>query len=237
MAVDNGSFIADMEINIPANTDPRYEGAAQIRAVKRMVQDSFPNVDGAVTSDVATLNYMTDGTQGRFIGETTMFQGLPEDIPAGWVLSDGTIQNGYQTMDLRSKFIMGYDDVQSISQPIRTTGGENNPDLSTHLVSEEHVLTTSQIPEHQHLDRYNDYAGRYGDSEFGRIASPRVVSAYDVGSAQQSNQRGYGGPEGGGLGHSHGLVAEFENDGTTPTFDNRPEYVVLAYIVYVGKTV
>lgn len=234
MAIDNGNYIAGMNINIPAPTDPRYEGAEQIKAVKRMVQESFPNIDGEVTATVSELNKMTDGTQGRFIGETTMFQGLIEDIPVGWVLSDGTIQNGFQTVDLRDKFIMGYNNIKDASQPNRSTGGVNNPDLTDHLISEPHTLVEAEIPEHKHLNRYNDYAGRYGDSEYGRVASPRYANAFDVGSAQQSNQRGYNEPVGGGQPHSHGLTAEVDNEGV-PTFDNRPEYVVLAFIVYVGQ--
>ncbi|QEG09204.1 hypothetical protein CPT_Phriendly_052 [Vibrio phage Phriendly] len=222
MAVDNGSFIADMEVNIPANTDPRYEGAAQIRAVKRMVQDSFPNIDGAVTADVATLNYMTDGTQGRFIGETTMFQGLPENIPDGWVLSDGTIQNGYQTVDLRNKFIMGYNDTQSTSQPVRSTGGDNNPALSDFLTSEEHVLDLSQIPSHTHE------MGGYRISDGNR--SPDQGDEVPWGGTEGRTNTTAGEEVGGGQGHSHDLT-------DSATFDNRPEYVVLAYIVYVGKTV
>ncbi|ASR73865.1 tail fibers protein [Vibrio phage vB_ValP_IME271] len=218
MAIDNGNYIAGMNINIPAPTDPRYEGADQIKAVKRMVQESFPNIDGEVTATVSELNKMTDGTQGRFIGETTMFQGLIEDIPVGWVLSDGTIQNGFQTADLRNKFIMGYDDVQSVAQPIRSTGGENNPDLSTHLVSEEHTLVLAEIPAHKHPLDYNATGSGGGGT------GPDVKG----GSGAETEEVGGGQP------HSHGLTAEVDNEGV-PTFDNRPEYVVLAFIVYVGQ--
>lgn len=226
MAIDNGNYIAGMNINIPANTDPRYEGAEQIRAVKRMVQESFPNIDGVVTSDVATLNSMTDGTQGRFIGETTMFQGLVEDIPEGWVLSDGSIQNGYQTADLRNKFIMGYNDVQSSSQPIRDTGGNTNPVLTDFLVSEPHTLVEAQIPEHKHAGWGENY---FEDGIGFGVATEYGTSNPGSGDSDNNNSLYYTEPVGGGQAHSHDLT----DDGT---FDNRPDYVVLAFIVYVGKT-
>lgn len=218
MAIDNGNYIAGMNINIPAPTDPRYEGADQIKAVKRMVQESFPNIDGEVTATVSELNKMTDGTQGRFIGETTVFQGLIEDIPVGWVLSDGTIQNGFQTVDLRNKFIMGYDDLQDTAQPNRSTGGENNPDLSTHLISEEHTLIEAEIPPHKHELNYAETGSGGGGT------GPDVLGA----TGAETKETGGGQP------HSHGLTAEVDDE-DTPTFDNRPEYVVLAFIVYVGQ--
>ncbi|AII27500.1 tail fiber protein [Vibrio phage VPp1] len=218
MAIDNGNYIAGMNINIPAPTDPRYEGADQIKAVKRMVQESFPNIDGEVTATVSELNKMTDGTQGRFIGETTMFQGLIEDIPVGWVLSDGTIQNGFQTIDLRDKFIMGYNNLKNTAQPNRSTGGENNPDLSAHLVSEEHTLILAEIPAHKHPLEYNATGSGGGGT------GPDVKG----GSGAETEEVGGGKP------HKHGLTAKVDNGGV-PTFDNRPEYVVLAFIVYVGR--
>lgn len=218
MAIDNGNYIAGMNINIPAPTDPRYEGADQIKAVKRMVQESFPNIDGEVTATVAELNKMTDGTQGRFIGETTMFQGLIEDIPVGWVLSDGTIQNGFQTVDLRDKFIMGYNDLTDVSQPNRSTGGDNHPDLTEHLVSEPHTLVEAEIPPHKHPLPYAETGSGGGGT------GPDVLGA----SGAETEEVG------GGQAHSHGLTA-VTDDETVPTFDNRPEYVVLAFIVYVGQ--
>lgn len=218
MAIDNGNYIAGMNINIPAPTDPRYEGADQIKAVKRMVQESFPNIDGEVTATVSELNKMTDGTQGRFIGETTMFQGLIEDIPVGWVLSDGTIQNGFQTVDLRDKFIMGYNDLKNTAQPNRSTGGDNNPDLTDHLISEPHTLVEAEIPEHTHTQKYIQGGG-----------GPRGLGGggWDIRDAETEKA-------GGNQPHSHDLTAEVDTEGT-PTFDNRPEYVVLAFIVYVGQ--
>lgn len=237
MAVDNGAYIADMEVGIPANTDPRYEGAAQIRAVKRMVKDSFPNVNDAITADSDTINYMTDGTQGRFIGETTMFQGLIEDIPDGWVLSDGTIQNGYLTMDLRDKFVLGYDDVTSTLRPVRHEGGDHDG----------HGIIT--LPDHTHdrgsmeitgrMERISETWNRTGSEAIGAFeketgypqgGTPESTDTSNAGAVQFRASNTWTGVTGTpDYGTGDGTIGEERG--------NMPAYVVLAFIVYVGKTV
>lgn len=58
------------------------------------------------------------------------------DLPPGWSLCDGTIQNGYTTPNLRDKFIYGYD---PNSRTIGTVGGEEQVTLQvTHLPSHNH---------------------------------------------------------------------------------------------------
>ena len=56
MALDNAQFMSELSITDPPGTDPLSEGDDQIRTSKRTQQQSFPNVDAAVTLTAAQLN-------------------------------------------------------------------------------------------------------------------------------------------------------------------------------------
>ena len=56
MPLDNAQFISELSITDPPGTDPLSEGDDQIRTVKRATQQSFPNVDAAVTLTAAEFN-------------------------------------------------------------------------------------------------------------------------------------------------------------------------------------
>ena len=49
MALDNAQFIAELSITDPPGSDPLSQGDDQIRTIKRATQQSFPNIDKAVT--------------------------------------------------------------------------------------------------------------------------------------------------------------------------------------------
>ena len=56
MALDNAQFIAELSITDPPGTDPLSQGDDQIRTIKRATQQSFPNIDAAVTLTAAQMN-------------------------------------------------------------------------------------------------------------------------------------------------------------------------------------
>ena len=56
MALDNANFIAELSITDPPGTDPLSQGDDQIRTIKRATQQSFPNIDAAVTLTAAQMN-------------------------------------------------------------------------------------------------------------------------------------------------------------------------------------
>jgi microcystin-dependent protein len=56
MALDNAQFIAELSITDPPGSDPLSQGDDQIRTIKRATQQSFPNIDKAVTLDADALN-------------------------------------------------------------------------------------------------------------------------------------------------------------------------------------
>jgi hypothetical protein len=56
MALDNAQFIAELSITDPPGSDPLSQGDDQIRTIKRATQQSFPNIDKAVTLTADQMN-------------------------------------------------------------------------------------------------------------------------------------------------------------------------------------
>ena len=56
MALDNAQFISELSIVDPPGTDPLSQGDDQIRTIKRATQQSFPNIDAAVTLTPVQMN-------------------------------------------------------------------------------------------------------------------------------------------------------------------------------------
>jgi hypothetical protein len=56
MALDNAQFISELSIVDPPGTDPLSQGDDQVRTIKRATQQSFPNIDAAVTLTPEQMN-------------------------------------------------------------------------------------------------------------------------------------------------------------------------------------
>jgi hypothetical protein len=221
LAIDNAGFISELTLTIPLNTEARAEGAAQIRSVKRAVQQSFPNVDNEVTADAATMNAVFDDV---FLlpGMVMMWSKATGDLPKGWVACDGSAWTrvGGQitnTPDLRGRFIKGA--IEQTDIEFTASGGLHTPNGSPIAIIPsqdvsiaEHVLTVAEIPAHTHT--------------YGRIAT-RAKSgsgqSYSVDPVDFETEE-----TGGGLGHDHRAAT------TEATFSIEPEYYILMYIVFVG---
>lgn len=234
MAIDNANYVGQLDDNLPQDLDPVTEGAAQIRAVKNALTNTFPNVSGIVNADHNELNALTDQPNTFVKGMVIMFSGTAA-VPDGWAECDGQSVNGFTTPDLRSKFIKAYDNRET-EQP-GTLGGDNNPDISTGLTVDEHVLGVTEMPSHSHSykDRYyiEDKAELTGE---GATTIEDTPTGYNNGvgsSATDTDNNAFLYIEsdtedtGGGQGHSHGLTS----DGT---FDNQPEFYLMKFICYVG---
>lgn len=231
MSIENSPYIAGLSTNIPANNEPRAEGAAQIRGLKTAIKNTFPNADKPVTATADRMNAIFDGKQDIKVGMIVMW---PEDtVPEGWAPCDGKIYNGYQTVDLQDKFVMG----KSASTVVKGTGGDSAPDISKNIKVKEHVLVEDEIPSHKH-----DYVDRYYVEEKDYMEDRGATNVMDNDSGDNlgsgSTDKNNNGmlfvnsktkATGGGKGHAHELEANPDE-----AFDNRPAYVVLQYICYVG---
>lgn len=231
MAIENSPYISGLDEAIPANTDPRAEGAAQIRANKTALKNSFPNVGAPVTASAERMNEVFNNPSQIPVGAILMWT---SDInPEGWSDCDGSIINGIQTPDLRGVFVRGVDDTTSIG----ITGGSDNPKLSEHLTIDSHKLAIDELPAHDHpyTDRYYPEA----DDKLTELGAANIMpndSSNTIGSGDTDTDNGrmlyldsVTSKVGGGNGHTHGLSDKVDN-----VFDNRPAFYTLKYICYVG---
>ena len=65
MALDAANFIAELSITDPPGSDPLSQGDDQIRTIKRATQQSFPNIDKAVTKTADQMNLMAILNEGN----------------------------------------------------------------------------------------------------------------------------------------------------------------------------
>lgn len=82
MALDNANFIAELSITDPPGTDPLSQGDDHIRTTKRATQQSFPNIDKAVTITADQMNEMAIKNEANTFTQT-------QTISPSLALSDG----------------------------------------------------------------------------------------------------------------------------------------------------
>lgn len=144
-----------------------------------------------------------------------LFSGNVASLPEGWNFCDGGTYNGIVTPDLRSRFIVGYDNRDSDYSLIGLTGGEKEVELTVdEMPSHDHSGTTSTNGAHTHLSpAENSNSG--SDVHFR-------IEAYN--RAKQAGESAGN--------HSHSL--NINNTGGGNAHENRPPYYTLAYIIYTG---
>ena len=219
---DNATYVSDFDVNRPGDHDSRFGGAAEIRAVKTALKNTFPNLQGPVEASDEVFNLiLKQQLKPRMI----MFWCGPEDeVPNGWALCTGQVKNGHVTPNLRDRFIMGWSEETAI--------GEHSPDgdhfyeggFAKFVDSKEHKLTLEQIPAHDHgigHSNYKDETDR--DYPVPTAGNTRSVVSGKAGGDKDGNT----------VGHKHALVDKED----APAFDKRPAWYALAYIMYVGGEV
>lgn len=218
MALDRASFVGELDDNLPNNRDPRVEGAAQIRAVKTALVNSFPNVKGKVEATHEDMNYAFKHKWS--VGMIMMFTGT--EAPPGWALCDGTPSNGIVTPDLRDKFIKGWNPVGG-ENPGASGGSHTATNMADYIDVADHTLTESQMPKHRH------YFTEMSEGDYDKLDVKFVENIpSDYGRDGSGNRGAYQtSEEGGGQAHGHNTTSK-------GSFDKRPAYYALAFIVYVG---
>ncbi len=149
-----------------------------------------------------------------FIDEVRMYAGDLNNIPPGWYLCDG--QNG--TIDLRDRFIVGYNPNNPDYDQIGNTGGEKEVTLTVNeMPAHNHQVTVGQSGNHRHnYSRYEpERKGKYANEAYWR-----------VGGSSHTRQTDYSGT------HTHSVI--IHNTGGGQPHENRPPYYVLAFIQFKG---
>lgn len=201
MAVENPSYINELNQNWPDGLDPKSQGDDHLRNIKKALKQTFPNVTGPVTMTQSQLNQL--GTPGvvNFPGMIVMWTGTVANIPAGWKVCNGTgtISTGAAVPNLQDRFIVGAGN----TYPVTTTGGSNSATPS--VTVQPTALTIDQIPAHYHIGPYGTGAGqaipRYGVESATPNDSPATYPAQTSTGPKTSTV-------GGSQGHTHAVTVQ-----------------------------
>jgi microcystin-dependent protein len=162
-----------------------------------------------------------------------MWSGQANTVPDGWALCNGeTTSDGYQTPDLRGRFIVGYDDAvtpNAYTEPgnlsikgttVGNTGGLENVTLTINqLPVHSHTATSSTNGAHTHSVGTRGYMTDV-DLAGTDYANGADGSGDDTGVTTQSAG-------------SHSHTISVQNTGGGQPHENRPPYYVLAFIMRV----
>lgn len=146
-------------------------------------------------------------------GAILMWSGSDGNIPYGWAVCNGQIVNGYQTPDLRDRFVIGAGGSLSPG----ATGGSTTITPSATLSAGGHSLTVDEIPAHTHA-----YADKYVTGSVSRYCVTNTSKAGTETSRSTTTAA-----TGSGAAHSHpGNISFSQNS-------NLPPYYVLYFIMKV----
>lgn len=150
-------------------------------------------------------------------GIITMWAGAADNVPSGWHLCDGSDD----TPDLRNMFIVG---AGSSYSPGNTGGSQNmSPAVTvnhaaTGIQIQGHALTINEMPSHTHTIYNMHNQGNPDNWDNG--------PAYITGGSLTT------GAAGGNQAHTHGVTDNSHaHTAHVVSFDNRPPYYALAYIM------
>jgi microcystin-dependent protein len=206
------------------------------------------NVNGTVSATSLTVGGITNSEVPS--GLIAMWSGALDSLPTGWKICDGT----ESTPNLANKFILGSEETGGGDPTVGQSGGDHAPNITadqlpthTHSIGTQgnHGHSSGNAGGHQHYCK-----GVYG-KEFGVRGSGVQNNLYSrqgiivVGGTAWGNNSNIinnqvrAGPVGN---HTHSVNAGGEHDhggdtgnNTTnaATFDNRPAYYVLAFIMKI----
>lgn len=221
-AVGTSELASDSVTNAKIATDA--VNADSIAA--NVVSASELNVSG----NGSTGQYLESDGDGSFswstpdtfpTGGIILWSGSVANIPTGWALCDGT----NSTPDLRNRFVVGAGDTYSVDG----TGGNNST-----------TLTTANLPAHTHSFSGNT-SNKSLTGSASKIAETFGAFGTTSGIFSKGNSSAAGTPQNtdtsttGVLNidasHSHSFSGNTGSVGSGSSFDNRPAYYALAYIM------
>lgn len=144
-------------------------------------------------------------------GLIAMWSGSTTAIPEGWALCDGNTVNGVQTPNLKGKFIVGYNSVDSSFNRVGMSGGSKSLSLGK-----------DHLPKHSHS--FNDYF-RFDDPNLDLVSKGVADGKYTVATGEGNKN---GGETSNAMYYRRNTTDEM---GSGKSFDLLPPYYVLAYII------
>lgn len=212
MAIESAAYIGEMNDSIPAEMHSVSEGAAQIRAVKHALLESFPEVKGRVSVTHTQLNETPKAVFA--VGMIMPFWG--DTLPKYWAWCDGA--NGTPNLNTADvTYIAGTSGAKGASL------GVNTEDLTHFIGINGHALTEAQMPAHKHIGGINH---GYDVNGFG-LSSKQINGWFPDYRHQGGKRLPFTSTVGGGQAHSH-------NTRKIKDHDNRPKTLTMKYIMYRG---
>jgi microcystin-dependent protein len=207
------------------------------------------NVNGSVSATSLTVGGITNSEVPS--GLIAMWSGALDDLPTGWKICDGT----NSTPDLANKFILGSEQDGGGDPTVGQSGGAHDKTLlEANLPAHDHSVSVSQAGQHAHPNTgqsghhchgvSTEYGyrrmGTYGANQnsIGNFNGYRLDIAYaplrrsQPGSnmyADCGGQHAHSVPQGGQ--HAHPATESQVGSGTS--FDVKPAYYVLAFIMKI----
>lgn len=207
MSLESATTINQLVPTNPDGSDPKGQGDDHLRLIKSTLLNTFPGITGPVTATQSDLNALVGGNAVFKRAMILMWAGNLSNIPAGWLLCNGTAA----TPDLTDRFVVG-------------AGGSYAPHSAGGTATHTHgitvggtALSTAQIPPHDHLVGVGPWTPDGIDTS-GDVREPRNVIDYPGTYANLHTSA-----VGSGAAHDHPASAA--------VVDHRPPYYALAFIM------
>jgi microcystin-dependent protein len=246
MGLEAPTYISDLVEAWPLGSDKIRQGDDHLRAIKKALKTTFPNLNGPVNLTPAALNALPTNF-GAVLTELLKHV-VPAGIiaewsgttpPTGWALCNGQTVAGYGIVpDLRDRFIIGAGNSYTVGQ----TGGSlsktsSNAGGHTHT-AQGTALTEAQMPAHNHSIFAANNGGSSNADGWTR-AGTRGIPGEDVGpfALRESSDTGDQliSTEGSGATHTHTVDAAADHTHTIT--DVTPPFYALAFIIKVTSYV
>jgi hypothetical protein len=242
MGLEAATYITQLQEAWPLGGDLRREGDDHFRLLKRVLKNTFPDMDGPILATPQMLNELPELGFAAFLvellkhvvptGAIIKWGGSIASIPEGYALCNGQTVTGYGVVpDLRNRFVVGAGDTYAVAA---TGGGTsyNTGESGAHthdVTTGETTLTVNQIPILNFRTKGSFSSGGYdgGSNVFFRMVPGDPFNDTDVienigGGAAHSHP---GGSTSEAAVHTHGITNVI------------PPYYALAYIIKTSSFV